>query len=79
MAQEVGEGKFYLKVECNKGDGVASALYSAIESLECFHVENSNLSINSDRFMLSLTLNVSSSISLPSYISLLIFFSDYGN
>jgi len=79
MAQEIGQGKFYVTVECSKGDGGATSLYSAIESLECFHVENSNLSINSDRFMLSLTLNVSSSIFLPSYISLLIFFSDCGN
>jgi len=61
MAQEVGEGKFYVKVECNKGDGLASALYSAIESLECFHVENSDLSFNLDRLVLSLTFNVNSS------------------
>ena len=61
MAQEVGEGKFYVTVECSNGDGVATALYSAVESLECFHVESSDLSFNSDRFVLSLTLSVSSS------------------
>jgi len=62
MASEVGEGRFYVKVECNKGDGVSSALYSAIESMECFHIENSNLSFNLDRFVFSLSLNVNSSL-----------------
>lgn len=58
VAQEVGEGRFYVRVECSKGDGAASALYSAIESLECFHFENSNLSFASDQFVLTLSLNV---------------------
>ena len=58
MASEIGKGRFYVRVECNKRDGVTAALYSAIESLECFHIENSDLSFNLDRFVLSLSLNV---------------------
>ncbi|ONK77239.1 uncharacterized protein A4U43_C02F4510 [Asparagus officinalis] len=58
MAHEVGEGTFYLRMDCNKRDGAVSALYSAIESFECFHVQNSDLSFHCDRFMLTLTLDV---------------------
>ncbi|ONK55224.1 uncharacterized protein A4U43_UnF6190 [Asparagus officinalis] len=58
MAHEVGEGRCYVRVECNKRDGVASTLYNAMESLQCFLMEKSNLSFNCDRFILTLTLNV---------------------
>ncbi|CAJ1979228.1 unnamed protein product [Sphenostylis stenocarpa] len=35
---------FYVKIVCNKGEGVAASLYKSLESLTGFHVQNSNLS-----------------------------------
>nr|WKE35125.1 basic helix-loop-helix family protein [Rosa persica] len=67
---QVEEQGYYVKVGCNKGVGVATALYKAIESLTCFNVRSSNLNtINSGRFELTLALNVKESeqqiINLP--------------
>lgn len=63
-AHEVGEGRFNVRVECSEGGGVASALYGAVESLEyCIHVENSDFSFTSNRFVLTLSLNVQDSVS----------------
>ena len=53
------ESGFYVKVVCNKGEGVATSLYRALESLTGFNVQNSNLATVSDRFLLTFTLNVS--------------------
>ncbi|RZR93083.1 hypothetical protein BHM03_00021487 [Ensete ventricosum] len=59
-AYEVGEGRFYVKVEGSMGDGAASFLYSAMESLQCFDLESSNFSLNPNGFMFTLTFkNVS--------------------
>lgn len=56
---QVGEREFYVKLVCNQGEGVASSLYKALESLAGFSVQNSNLATASDRFILTFTLNVS--------------------
>ncbi|PRQ33374.1 putative transcription factor bHLH family [Rosa chinensis] len=67
---QVEEKSFYVKVGCNKGVGVATALYKAIESLTSFNVLSSNLNtVNSGRFEITLCLNVKESeqeiINLP--------------
>ncbi|XP_042496674.1 transcription factor FER-LIKE IRON DEFICIENCY-INDUCED TRANSCRIPTION FACTOR-like [Macadamia integrifolia] len=55
---EVGEREFYVRLDCNRGEGVAVALYKALESLTCFDVQNSNVSSFSDRYVMTSTLNV---------------------
>nr|WKE35124.1 basic helix-loop-helix family protein [Rosa persica] len=56
---QVKEKGFYVKVGCNRGVGVATALYKAIESLTSFTVQSSNLNmVNSKRFEITLALNV---------------------
>ncbi|XP_058107903.1 transcription factor FER-LIKE IRON DEFICIENCY-INDUCED TRANSCRIPTION FACTOR [Magnolia sinica] len=55
---QVEERGFYVRLVCNKGDGVAVALYKALESLTCFHVQSSNFSTLPGRFILTFTLNV---------------------
>nr|WKE35126.1 basic helix-loop-helix family protein [Rosa persica] len=67
---QVEEKGFYVKVGCNKGVGVATALYKAIESLTSFNVLSSNLNmVNSGRFEVTLALNAKESeqeiINLP--------------
>ncbi|CAL9122262.1 unnamed protein product [Musa textilis] len=57
-AYEVGEGRFYVKVEGSMGDGAASSLYSAIESLLCFDLESSNFSLNPNGFVFTLTFKI---------------------
>ncbi|RWW23321.1 hypothetical protein GW17_00012432 [Ensete ventricosum] len=57
-AYEVGEGRFYVKVEGSMGDGAASFLYSAMESLQCFDLESSNFSLNPNGFMFTLTFKI---------------------
>ncbi|ESW04331.1 hypothetical protein PHAVU_011G086200 [Phaseolus vulgaris] len=52
---------FYVKIVCNKGEGVAASLYKSIESLRGFHVQNSNLSTVGNTFQLTFSLNVKSS------------------
>ncbi|KAI4322328.1 hypothetical protein L6164_022033 [Bauhinia variegata] len=67
-AFQVEERGFYVKLVCNKGEGVAASLYRALESLAGFNVQNSNLATDSDRFLLTFTLNVKGSeseINLP--------------
>ncbi|XP_028756897.1 transcription factor FER-LIKE IRON DEFICIENCY-INDUCED TRANSCRIPTION FACTOR-like [Neltuma alba] len=55
---QVEERGYYVKLVCNKGEGVAASLYRALESLAGFNVQNSNLATVSDRFLLTFTLNV---------------------
>ncbi|XP_050370682.1 transcription factor FER-LIKE IRON DEFICIENCY-INDUCED TRANSCRIPTION FACTOR-like [Argentina anserina] len=56
QVEEIG---FYVKVGCNKGQGAATALYKAIESLTIFNVLSSNLNaVDSRRLELILILNV---------------------
>ncbi|KAK4286410.1 hypothetical protein QN277_002969 [Acacia crassicarpa] len=55
---QVEERGFYVKLVCNKGEGVATSLYKALESLAGFNVQNSNLATVADRFLLTFTLNV---------------------
>ncbi|CAN6242040.1 unnamed protein product, partial [Urochloa humidicola] len=42
-AAEVGGGRFFVMVECERRDGVAAALCAAVESLACFRVESSSI------------------------------------
>lgn len=58
-AQGVGEGTFYVKVVGNMGDGVASSLYSAIDSLSGLNLESSNFSLASEEFALTLIFRAS--------------------
>ncbi|GLT45462.1 hypothetical protein SLA2020_192910 [Shorea laevis] len=55
---QVEERGFYIKLVCNRGEGVAVSLYKAVESLTNFKVQNSNLATVSDTFVLTFTLNV---------------------
>ncbi|CAD5179599.1 unnamed protein product [Musa acuminata subsp. malaccensis] len=57
-AFEVGEGRFYVKVEGSMGDGAASSLYAAVESLLCFDLESSNFSLNPNGFVFTLTFKI---------------------
>ncbi|KAG7568324.1 Integrase catalytic core [Arabidopsis thaliana x Arabidopsis arenosa] len=55
---QVEEKGFYVRLVCNKGDGVAPSLYKSLESLTSFQVQNSNLSSPSpDRYLLTYTLD----------------------
>lgn len=55
----VEEREFYVRLVCNKSEGVAVSLYKALESLSNFKVQNSNLATVSGTFALTFTLNVS--------------------
>ncbi|KAB1200871.1 Transcription factor FER-LIKE IRON DEFICIENCY-INDUCED TRANSCRIPTION FACTOR [Morella rubra] len=55
---QVEERGFYVRLVCNKGGGVALSLYKAVESLNNFIVQSSNLATVSDKFVLTFTLNV---------------------
>ncbi|XP_022753793.1 transcription factor FER-LIKE IRON DEFICIENCY-INDUCED TRANSCRIPTION FACTOR-like [Durio zibethinus] len=55
---QVEERGFYIRLVCNKGEGVAVSLYKALESLTNFKAQNSNLATVSDRFSFTFTLNV---------------------
>lgn len=58
-AAQVGEGRFFVTVECERRDGVAAPLCAAAESLACFGVESSSLSRSgTDRVVSTLTLKV---------------------
>ncbi|RWW03324.1 hypothetical protein BHE74_00011961, partial [Ensete ventricosum] len=58
-AYQVGEGRFYVKVEGSMGDdGEPSALYSALASLSCFDMESSHFSLTSEGFVFTLTSKV---------------------
>jgi hypothetical protein len=59
-AVKVGEGRFFVTVECEQRDGgVAAPLCAAVESMDCFRVESSNIGCESDRVVSTLTLKVS--------------------
>uniref|UniRef100_A0ACD5UAS3 Uncharacterized protein n=1 Tax=Avena sativa TaxID=4498 RepID=A0ACD5UAS3_AVESA len=58
-AVQVGDGRFFVTVECEQRDGVAAPLCAAVESLDRFLVESSNLGCESDRVVATLTLKVS--------------------
>ncbi|KAJ4725010.1 transcription factor FER-LIKE IRON DEFICIENCY-INDUCED TRANSCRIPTION FACTOR [Melia azedarach] len=53
---QVEERGFYLKLVCNKGEGVAVSLYKALESLTSFDVQNTTLATESERTVLVFTL-----------------------
>ncbi|EOY33688.1 Basic helix-loop-helix protein BHLH20, putative [Theobroma cacao] len=55
---QVEERGFYIRLVCDKGEGVAVSLYKALETLTNFKVQNSNLNTASERFVLTFTLNV---------------------
>nr|GEZ26306.1 transcription factor FER-like iron deficiency-induced transcription factor-like [Tanacetum cinerariifolium] len=53
----VEEKGYYVRLVCNKGRGVAVALYKALESITSFQVQSSNLATVGDGFVLTFTLN----------------------
>ena len=55
---QVDERGFYMRLVCNKGDGVAASLYKVLESLTSFNVQSSNVSSATDRLELTVTLQV---------------------
>ncbi|CAO2041973.1 unnamed protein product [Urochloa humidicola] len=59
-AVQVGDGRFFVTIECERRDGVAAPLCAAVESLACFRVESSSLVVRSgpDRLVSTLTLKV---------------------
>ncbi|XP_065023006.1 transcription factor BHLH156-like [Musa acuminata AAA Group] len=58
-AYQVGERRFYVKVEGSMGDGgEPSALYSALAPLSCFDMESSHFSLTSEGFVFTLTFKV---------------------
>ncbi|XP_033130881.1 transcription factor FER-LIKE IRON DEFICIENCY-INDUCED TRANSCRIPTION FACTOR isoform X1 [Brassica rapa] len=64
---QVEEKEFYVRLVCNKGEGVAASLYKSLESLTSFQVQNSNLSSPSpDTYLLTYTLDVNQLV--PFYI-----------
>ncbi|KAJ0238914.1 Transcription factor FER-LIKE IRON DEFICIENCY-INDUCED TRANSCRIPTION FACTOR [Hirschfeldia incana] len=55
---QVEEKEFYVRLVCNKGEGVAASLYKSLESLTSFQVQNSNLSSPSpETYLLTYTLD----------------------
>lgn len=56
---QVEEKGFYVRVVCNKGQGVAASLYKALDSFSSFIVQSSNLATADKNFVLTFTLNVS--------------------
>ncbi|KAL5216270.1 hypothetical protein ABZP36_007671 [Zizania latifolia] len=58
-AAQVGDGRFFVTVECERADGVAAPLCAAVESLACLRVESSNLGCSRDRVVSTLTVKVS--------------------
>ena len=57
-AFEIGNRRYMVTMECENRNQAAVSLYSAIESLACFHLDNSNLTLNSNKFIATLTLSV---------------------
>ncbi|WVZ85268.1 hypothetical protein U9M48_032215 [Paspalum notatum var. saurae] len=58
-AAQVGDGRFFVTVECERRDGVAAPLCAAAESLACFRVESSSIGrAGADRVVSTLTLKV---------------------
>ncbi|XP_010243207.1 PREDICTED: transcription factor FER-LIKE IRON DEFICIENCY-INDUCED TRANSCRIPTION FACTOR-like [Nelumbo nucifera] len=55
---QVEERGFYVRVVCDKGEGVTVALHRALESLTSFDVQSSNCTTVSERLVLTFTINV---------------------
>ncbi|KAI3902975.1 hypothetical protein MKW92_004937 [Papaver armeniacum] len=55
---QVEESEFYVRIVCNKGDGVVVYLYKALESLTSFDVQSSKFATYPDKLDFTFTLNV---------------------
>ncbi|CAI9785900.1 unnamed protein product [Fraxinus pennsylvanica] len=55
---QVEERGFYVRLDCNKGQGVAVSLFKALESLISFNVQSSNIATSADNFVMTFTLHV---------------------
>ncbi|KAJ4978422.1 hypothetical protein NE237_009202 [Protea cynaroides] len=55
--QEEEKG-YYVRLACNKGEGVVVALHKALESLTRFDVQRSNFAVTSERSVMTFKLNV---------------------
>ncbi|XP_062086091.1 transcription factor FER-LIKE IRON DEFICIENCY-INDUCED TRANSCRIPTION FACTOR-like [Humulus lupulus] len=59
---QVEERGFYMRLVCNKVEGVAASLYKVVESLTSFNVQTSNLASKVDGFELTVTLRVKETV-----------------
>lgn len=55
---QVEVSEFYVRLVCQRGEGIAASLYKALESLTTFCIRNSNLVTVDDTFILTFTINV---------------------
>ncbi|PIA43625.1 hypothetical protein AQUCO_01900196v1 [Aquilegia coerulea] len=55
---QMEDKEYYVRLVSNKGEGMATSLYKALESLSSFDVKNSNFSTVSERCVLACTVNV---------------------
>ncbi|GKB26164.1 transcription factor FER-like iron deficiency-induced transcription factor-like protein [Tanacetum coccineum] len=55
---KVEEKGYYVKLVCNKGQGVAAALHKGLESIKSYEVQSSNLATDGDTFVLTFTFKV---------------------
>ncbi|XP_042505654.1 transcription factor FER-LIKE IRON DEFICIENCY-INDUCED TRANSCRIPTION FACTOR-like [Macadamia integrifolia] len=55
---EEEEKGYYVRLTCNKGEGVVVALFKALESLTRFDVQRSNFAVASERSVMTFNLNV---------------------
>ncbi|KAI3908321.1 hypothetical protein MKX01_027343 [Papaver californicum] len=55
---QVEESEFYVRIVCDRGDGVVVSLYKALESLTSFDVQSSKFATIPDRLDFTFTLNV---------------------
>ncbi|KAJ9178046.1 hypothetical protein P3X46_009964 [Hevea brasiliensis] len=55
---QVEERGFYVRLMCNRGDGVAVSLYRTLESLTSFKIQSSNLTTAAETLTLTFSLNV---------------------
>ncbi|KAL5712037.1 hypothetical protein ACHQM5_014246 [Ranunculus cassubicifolius] len=55
---QVENKEYYVRVVCNKGEGMAVALHKTLESLSPFEIKSSNFSTVSERYVLTFTVDV---------------------
>ncbi|KAL3530499.1 hypothetical protein ACH5RR_009821 [Cinchona calisaya] len=55
---QVDGREFYVRMVCNKGQGIAALLYKALEYLANFKVHSSNLATAAENYVFTFTLNV---------------------
>lgn len=56
---QVEDREVYVRIVCNKGQGIAALLYKGLESLTSFKVHSSNLVTAAENYVFTFTMNVS--------------------